>query len=125
MSVPLEIETERTSYAPGEPISGTVEVLEPAHAKQLTLALEYRDWTADYHSVSRALPLDGPLHIGDLEQGATFSFTVQLPADALPNQRGEFGATGWGLHAQVERFGLDAHAWHEVSVPAPARARSR
>jgi hypothetical protein len=125
MSVPVAIRTERTSYAPADQISGTVEVLEPVHARQLTLALEYRDWTADYRAATRVLALDAPLHTGDLEQGANFPFTVQLPADALPNQTGTFGRTGWGLHARIDRFGLDANVWHLLDVPAPVRAGVR
>jgi hypothetical protein len=125
VSLKLTITPERASYAPGEQISGTVDVLEASDAKLLTLALEYRDWTADYHSVSRVLPLDAPLHTGDLELGARFRFTVQLPVDALPNQAGKFGQASWGLHARIDRFGVDAHVWHVLDVAGPVRAGVR
>ncbi len=123
MSARLAIKPERQSYSPGETVSGTIEVLESVNAKELTVALEYRDWTSDYHSVSRTVPAQAPLHVGNLEQGQSLDFGFALPADALPNQTGRFGSTAWGLHARVAHFGPDLHVWLVVHVAEPDRAR--
>ena len=124
MSTKLVIRPERDTYSPGEQVNGTVEVLEAMSGRQLTLALEYRDWTSDYRTIMRSISPGAPMQTGDLEAGASFSFSLALPTDALPNQTGQVGATGWGLHAQVEKFGPDVHCWHLLSVPAPARVRA-
>jgi hypothetical protein len=115
----LEISPERGTYAPGDRVVGTVVALESINARDLTIALEYRDWTSDYRSVSRSIPHETPLHTGDLEQGATFHFAFTLPSDSLPNQSGMFGSTSWGLHARINKPGLDSHTWHLLSVAAP------
>jgi hypothetical protein len=124
MSAKLAIKPERDTYSPGEQVNGTVEVLEATNGRQLTVALEYRDWTNDYRTIMRSISPGAPLRTGDLEAGASFAFGLVLPADALPNQTGKLGATGWGLHAQVEKFGPDVHCWHLLSVPATARVRA-
>ena len=112
----LALELARGTYAAGEQVSGTVRVLEAAKGRELTLALEYRDWTSDYRAVNRSVALPGPLHVGDLEDGASFPFSVRLPEDALPEQYGRFGAASWGVHAQLERSGPDFHAWHQFEL---------
>ncbi len=114
----LAVELARGTYAPGEAVSGTVRVLEAAKGRELALALEYRDWTSDYRAVNRSVPLPAPLHIGDLEAGASFPFSVGLPADALPQQVGRFGAASWGIHAHLDRRGPDFHAWHAIELSA-------
>jgi hypothetical protein len=121
MSAKLEISPERNTYAPGERVLGTVVVLEATPARELTVTLEYRDWTADYRSVSRSVPHDTSLHAGDLEQGASFRFGFTVPTDALPNQNGTFGSTGWGLHARIDKRGIDTNAWLALNVAAPTR----
>jgi hypothetical protein len=124
VSAHLAISFRREAYKPGEEISGTVEVLESLTAKALKLTLEYRDWTADYHAVGRAVDVESPVREGDLERGARFPFSVVLPADALPNQSGRLGSTSWGLHARVVRFGPDVNAWQGLVVPGSARSQS-
>jgi hypothetical protein len=94
MSAKLVIKPERDTYFPGEQVNGTVEVLEAMNGRQLTVALEYRDWTNDYRTIMRSISPGAPLQTGDPEAGASFSFSLALPADALPNQTGMVGATG-------------------------------
>jgi hypothetical protein len=121
VSEQIAIRAEQGSYEPGDDVRGAVEVAEATHCKKLTLALEYRDWTSDYHSIDRTVALDAPLHEGDLESGASFKFSVALPPDALSNQSDGEGSTSWGLHARVVRTGSDLHAWLAIDVPARAR----
>jgi hypothetical protein len=116
MSDHLAIKAERQSYKPGEQIAGTVEVLDEVKAKELTVVLEYREITADYRVVGRAVAAPAPLRVGDVRPGETFPFSFELPADALPNQSGKMAATTWGLHARIARFGPDVHAWLPLTV---------
>lgn len=122
MSTKLSIRTERDSYAPGETVSGTVQLLESSSARALLLTLEYRDWTSDYRFATQSLSLPGPLATGDLQQGASYPFSFALPSGALPNQTGgQIGSAGWGLHARIDKRGVDSHAWQVVNVSAPPR----
>lgn len=123
MTKHLTIKLEGAGYTPGEAVTGTVETLTPMKCKELTVALEYRDWTPDYHAVSREVPLQAPLHVGDLEEGQSFSFSIALPADALPGQSGTYGSTSWGVHARLAHLGPDVHAWQPLKVAEPAHAR--
>jgi hypothetical protein len=116
MSVPVAIHPEKDAYNPGDTVSGTVVVVESASAHQLELTLEYRDATSDYVGIARTVALAGPLTQGDLQEHASFPFSVALPADALPNCKGVIGLTTWGLHAQVVRTGFDANMWHPIDV---------
>lgn len=120
----MAIKSGRESFAAGDEVSGTVEVVDSMNAKTLTLALEYRDFTFDYHAVSRAVAVESPLHEGGLVQGASYPFSIVLPADALPNQKGKEGSTTWGLNARIVRFGPDLNVWQPLLVPAASHAGS-
>ena len=97
-------------------VSGSVEIAEACEARTLTVALEYRDWTPDYHAVGRSVPLDPPLATGSLAAGMRYPFSVAFPADALPGQSGAVGSTSWGVHARADRRGIDFHAWHPFAL---------
>ena len=124
MSTKLEISPERGSYSPGERVLGTIVVLEATDARELTITLEYRDWTSDYRSVSRSVPHDTALHAGDLELGASFRFGFTLPADALPNQSGTFGSTSSGP-ACSDRQARDRYSRLARAERGRANARAR
>ena len=108
----LAITLDRPAFGPGDAVTGSVQIAETVEARELTVALEYRDWTADYHAVHRTVSTASPLATGTLQAGMSLPFTVTLPADALPNQSGTFGSTSWGVHARADRRGIDYHAWH-------------
>ena len=108
----LAITLDRPAFRPGEAVTGSVQIAETVDARALTVALEYRDWTSDYHSVGRTVPAANPLGTGTLQAGMSFPFAVTLPSDPLPNQSGEFGSASWGVHARADRRGIDYHAWH-------------
>ncbi len=122
MSASIAIEFHGGMLKPGDQVAGTVQVLESVKSKELTIALEYREITPDYRIAAKVIKPDTPLHTGPVESGDSFSFTLALPADALPNQTGKVGTTAWGLHARLARFGPDAHAWQQLAVPGPDRA---
>lgn len=107
----LAITLDQPASRPGDAVTGSVQVAETVEARALTVALEYRDWTSDYHGVGRTVALATPLATGTLQAGMNFPFAVTLPADALPNQSGQFGSASWGVHARADRRGIDYHAW--------------
>jgi hypothetical protein len=116
MSEHLTIKPAREKYQPGELITGTLDILEPVKAQTLTLALEYRESTGDYRQTARSVTLTAPLHEGPLSVGQSFSFSLQLPSDTLPNQTGQAGSLRWGLHSRIARFGPDLHTWQPIDV---------
>jgi hypothetical protein len=112
----LKINPARTRYQRGELITGTLEILEAVNAKELTVALEYREATSDYHHAARSVTAGRALHQGPLDAGQSLDFSLQLPADALPNQSGQFGSIQWGLHARIAKSGPDLHTWQAIDV---------
>ncbi len=116
MKTHLVVTVDHPAYRAGDTVSGSVEITEASDARRLTVALEYRDWTADYRAVSLAVPLEPPLATGSLQAGRRLQFTIALPADALPGQSGDFGSTSWGVHARADRRGIDYHAWQPFAL---------
>ncbi len=112
----LTISLDRPAFRPGEAVTGSVQIAETVEARELTVALEYRDWTADYHAVGRAIAAATPLATGTLQAGMSYPFAVTLPVDVLPGQSGDFGSTSWGAHARADRRGIDYHAWHAFAL---------
>lgn len=112
----LEITLDHPAYRPGDAVTGSVQIVDAVETRALTVTLEYRDWTADYRGVGRTVESVSPLGTGTLQAGMSLPFAVSLPADALPNQSGEFGSTSWGVHARADRRGIDFHAWHAFQV---------
>lgn len=112
----LEITLDHPACRPGAAVTGSVQIVDAVEARALTVTLEYRDWTADYHGVGRSVESAGVLGTGTLQAGMSLPFAITLPADALPNQSGEFGSTSWGVHARADRRGMDFHAWHAFQV---------
>jgi hypothetical protein len=112
----LALTLDQPAYHAGATVTGAVEIAQACDVRQLTVALEYRDWTADYHAVGRTVALEVPLAAGSLQAGMRFPFTVTLPVDALPGQSGDFGSTSWGVHARADRRGIDYHAWQPFAL---------
>ena len=115
MSPRLQLELERTQYAPGETVKGTVLVLEGGAARSLEAVLAYNEETADYSEVAICIS-SGPLREGELTEGASYDFELQLPPDALPNYASGHGALYWEVDARSDEFGRDTHARSRVEV---------
>ena len=109
MSVALEVRLAPGRYRPGDTVRGDVVVSAGGRARELRLALVYRERSPDYSHVAVEVP--GPvLHRGDLEGGRRFSFAIVLPADALPSQRLAHGEICWEVAAECDRPGFDVSA---------------
>lgn len=119
MSPRFELSLERDRFRPGETVNGNVRVLEGGGSRSLEAFLNYCERTSDYSAVSRSVR-SGPLHQGDLQPGQSFSFSLQLPADALPAHSTSNAALYWEVDVKSDERGLDTHERRQVEVePAP------
>ena len=83
MSPRLQLELERSQFAPGEAVRGKVTVVEGGRSRSLEVVLQYNEKTEDYLEVASSIS-SGPLHEGDLASASSFAFELLLPQDALP-----------------------------------------
>jgi hypothetical protein len=115
MSPRLEIQLEQERFVPGETVTGTVLILEGGRSRALEITLSFRESTeqGDHTSVSLA---GGNLHRGDLATGASYTFAVELPRDALPNYKSKHGELYWELDAHSDEFGIDTHERRRIDV---------
>jgi hypothetical protein len=118
MSPRLQLDLERTNYAPGETVKGTVLVLEGGESRALEAVLAYNEQTSDYSEVAISIP-SGPLHEGELTAGTSYEFALPLPPDALPNYASGHGALYWEVDARSDEFGRDTHARARIEVEPP------
>ncbi|MGI8807004.1 MAG: hypothetical protein ACR2KK_04030 [Acidimicrobiales bacterium] len=116
----LEVTLENEACVPGDTVRGTVFVVEDEKSRSLTASLEYHEKTEEYSHMATCIP-GGHLHEGDLTAGMSFDFTLQLPADALPNFRSQHGELYWEVHARSDEPGFDTHARRRLSVSLPLR----
>ena len=115
MSPRLQVELERTQYAPGETVKGTALVIEGGTSRSLEAVLSYNEETEDYSEVAISI-LSGPLHEGDLAAGTSYSFELPLPPDALPNYESGHGTLYWEVDVRSDEFGRDTHAGARIEV---------
>jgi hypothetical protein len=111
----FELRLDRERCAPGETISGTIDVLEGGPSRSLEMLLAYKEETEEYAAVANSIS-SGPLHTGDLTTGMSFEFELALPADAFPNYRSEHGELYWELDVKSEEFGPDTHERRRIKV---------
>ena len=81
----FEVRFAAETHVPGDTVDGTLVLTEPLKkSRAITAELRYVDESRDYvEGITHAS--SGSLHQGSLEPGAELPFTLQLPADALPN----------------------------------------
>ena len=118
MSPRLQLQVERSQYAPGDVVKGTVLVVEGGSSRSLEAVLLYNEETSDYSEVAISIS-SGPLKEGDLTAGASYDFELPLPPDALPNYASGHGALYWEVDARSDEFGRDTHARSRIEVERP------
>jgi hypothetical protein len=118
MSPKLQLDLERTHFAPGETVKGTIVVLEGGTSRSLEAVLTYNETTADYSEVAISIP-SGPLHEGDLTEGSSYGFELPLPLDALPNYQSGHGALHWEVDTCSDELGRDTLASARIEVEPP------
>jgi hypothetical protein len=111
---------DRNECAPGDTVSGRVDVVEGGSCRSLTVALEFREKADVYDAVARTVPAEAPLQTGELTEGASLPFSITLPADAPPTFRSAHGRLFWVVKAQADQRGRDAVSELELRVAAAA-----
>jgi hypothetical protein len=107
--VKLSIELTDGKGGPGAWVRGRVTVVEGGGARELRVALQYRESSPHYTHVA----FDGPpqlLHSGELTDGQAFDFALFLPADAFPSLKMRHSELYWAACARCDRRGPDAEA---------------
>ena len=123
----LQLQLERSSYAPGETVRAWARVVEGGESRAGTAFLRYVERTDDYTEI--AWDTMERIWDGDLAQGASFEVQLQLPADAKPGYRSEHGSLAWEVLVRSDEFGRDTTVSEQFEVtlpeggyPAPAPA---
>ena len=122
MGIELNIQYEKESYAPGEEVRGTINVLEGDTARYVEATIAQVEATSDYVDTIRSLSL-GTVHTGDLATGMSIPFSAMLPPDAEPNVVGP-GSIFWRIEVKVDRRGFNKNVSVPINlvVPPPAEA---
>jgi hypothetical protein len=119
MSPRFQLQLDRERYAPGDPVKGTVLVVEGGDSRSLEALLHYKEESPDYSEVAVSIS-SGPLHEGDLTTGTSFEFELALPPDARPNYDSRHGALYWEVDVQSDELGRDTHERKRIEIePAP------
>ena len=106
----------RTQFAPGDSVSGRVDVTESGHARKLEVSLHCCDRTADYQGISWSATA-APLATGELTAPSSHSFSIQVPADAPSTFDAGAGASiWWEVDARCDVLGSDVHATQQIQV---------
>jgi hypothetical protein len=98
----LRIELEQAAARPGEPVTGTVVVLEGGRARCVRAWLEFTERVEKMTVVARSEP-PSTLAEGDLHADQALRLELPLPADALPPLTNEVGELRWDLVVEVDR----------------------
>ena len=80
------------------------------------MALNFRERSGDHYEETPVSVESGELHSGDLMTGASYSFAIALPSDALPNLESEHGELSWEIDARSNELGRDTHARRRIHV---------
>ena len=119
--IDLVLESERPAFGPGDWVRGHVAILEGGKSRDLSVTLRYREKSPDY-SATVAEVSSGPLQTGDLTEGQSHEFALQLPADALPNYSSSHGELYWEVEARSDEFGVDTKSARRIDVGAERAA---
>ena len=113
----LQLQLERSSYAPGETVRAWVRAVEGGESRAGMALVRYVERTEDYTEI--AWEKMERLWNGDLAQGASFEFQIQLPADAKPGYSSEHGSLAWEVFARSDEFGRDTTASEPFELTPP------
>ena len=102
---------------PGETVRAWARALEGGDSRAGMAQLRYVERTEDYTEI--AWEKMERLWHGDLTQGASFEFQIQLPADAKPGYRSENGSLTWEVFARSDEFGRDTTVSEPLELTPP------
>jgi hypothetical protein len=103
---------------PGETLHAWVGVVQGGVTRGLSAELRYVEETRSYTEANTIVP-SGVFYVGPMNPGQAWEFTVQVPPDAKPPQRGNHGALYWILELKSDEPGFDSHARVGVEVLQP------
>ena len=104
-------------FCPGETVEGRVHVTGGGGSRSLEVLLRFIEQSPDYRTVARTVS-GAVFHSGELETGQVVDFSIELPADALPNASSEHAELYWELEVRSDELGLDSRARKAVEVVA-------
>ena len=81
-------------FCPGETVEGRVHVTGGGGSRSLEVLLRFIEQSPDYRTVARTVS-GAVFHSGELETGQVVDFSIELPADALPNASSEHAELYW------------------------------
>ena len=122
MSPILRLELEEPaggSFRPGDWVRGRVSVLQGGGSRSLSVSVHFRERTRDY-SATGASYGGTPVHEGDLTQGGSFNYAIQLPPDALPSFSSANGELFYEVEAKSDERGPDTRESKRIEVTTPA-----
>jgi hypothetical protein len=108
-----------SGFRPGDWVRGRVSVLEGGGSRALSVSIQFRERTRDYSSTAATYGGD-PIHEGELSAGASLSFAVQLPADALPSYSSANGELFYEVEAKSDERGPDTRETRQIEVTGTA-----
>jgi hypothetical protein len=115
LEITLEAPGGEPQYHPGDWVRGRTTVLGGGKSRALKIALHFRERTADYAATARTEG-GAPVHYGELAAGQSFDFAIQLPPEALPNQRSANGALYWEIEVKSDEPGFDTVVERRIDV---------
>ncbi len=112
----LAITLDSDAVAPGEKLTGVVDVLEGGESRSLTLTINFCERSPSF--VATPFSRSGVIHEGDLATGQAVTFEYDVPDWALPGVKSEHAEVYWELEAVSDEPGLDTRVRRVFQVAA-------
>jgi hypothetical protein len=103
--VKLAIALDSEVVAPGEKLSGLVNVEEGGESRSLTLTVRFCEQSPAF--IAAPFRRSGVIHEGDLATGQAITFEYDVPEWAVPGVKSEHAELYWEVEAVSDEPGLD------------------
>jgi hypothetical protein len=111
----VTVTIDRTEFAPGDTVSGRVDIVEEGHLRELDIALVCHDSTSDYQGVSFTTARSR-LAEGALAPPESYPFSISIPADAPISYSADGAKIWWLVDARCDVLGTDEHVTAQIEV---------
>lgn len=120
----LDLTLDRSEVAPGEEVTGVVEVRSSGACRALNVALRFVEQSVARRSIGREVVTE--LARGDLVAGDRYPFALTMPADALPWTATDYLVLLWEVQAWADLpLAVDPSASEPIHVILPDRPAAR